>query len=320
MSRGSTSTIADNTEPQPTAATRARLLGSSVMPFVEAGCAAALILSLIEGVDLNIRLTPVFESFWERMALVGYFCLNGTLGALIGLVIWIATYIGSRLTQILARGSSQRPATRLRTMVAVVAVAALGAGVLYFIPEVFRYVLGSIREAEKIAFARVLLKAERLFTFLTIAAILLCCWALRFVTLECRRLPRRFVIAWNVALVAMIFAAYYVDSRVEVQQYEFSLHRSMFLLCLALALSLAASVRSLWIRKVAPDKRHGGGRPSPAGTLLSLVLAIVFGVSLGRVLTPATYDRDQNLMTQIFFRSTETKQFLKLARWMSNSR
>lgn len=275
--------------------------GGSLRNYALAGLAAVALLSLIEWVDLNIRLTPIFESSSGRLVLTSYFSLNLLAGAIIGVFIGLVASAGSwlnaRLQRLITRNRRQTPA---HALLAGLVIAAIAGGLLYFQPGVFRFTLGAIREAEKISLARLLLKAERLFTYFSIIGMLIGCWA---VWRLARASMNRFLgTAWLALLVAIISAAYYIDSRIEVQQYEFSLHRAMFLVELTLAMALVVSARGWFPRQLR----------SPNGLALFFVAVLVCA---GTGFTFVHFDGDQNLKTQVFYRSTITKQFFKLAQW-----
>src|ERR1044071_3000521 len=89
----------------------------SIGSYALLGAAAAFLLALVEWIDLNIQLTPVFESFAERLVFTSYFSLNLFIGSLIGLSVGLfvhaATFLKSRLENFLARGKQAQLAHRL---------------------------------------------------------------------------------------------------------------------------------------------------------------------------------------------------------------
>ncbi|HSB12127.1 MAG TPA: sulfatase-like hydrolase/transferase [Blastocatellia bacterium] len=284
------------------------------------GLTAVAFLSSIEWVDLNVQLGPVFESFSERLVFTAYLSLNLIGGAIIGLIVGLAARAAHWLQDKLLGVVSPKQRIRVvhRVVVGVV-VASLAAALLYFQPGVFRFTLGAIREAEKIAAARILLKAEHLCVYLAIAGLVVSCWIVRTIahaTESMRWLPRATIL---VLIVGMISVAYYVDSRIEVQQYEFSLHRAMFLLELTLATALVASLAARASRAHARDASESqvkqAGRLRSRGHSRSGLFALALLLVSGAVFTFVHFDKDQNLKTQIFYRSTITKQFFKLAQW-----
>jgi arylsulfatase A-like enzyme len=274
----------------------------SLWSYAAAGLAAAAILSLIEWVDLSVKLTPVFESFSERLVLTAYFSLNLIDCAIIGLIVGLVAHAGSWLnTRLALLLSGNRRRTLAHTLLASLVIAAAAGGLLYFQPGVFRFTLGAIREAEKISLARLLLKAEPLFTYLAITGMLLSCWAVwRLARASMKKLLR---VAWLLIIAGIVVAAYYIDSRIEVQQYEFSLHRAMFLVEVTLAMALVVSARELF-----PRLRRSPNR--------IIVYCLALLVCAGTAFTFVHFERDQNLKTQIFYRSTITKQFFKLTQWV----
>lgn len=272
----------------------------SLPSYALAGLAAVALLSLIEWVDLNIKLTPVFESLNERLVLTAYFSLNLLAGAIIGFIIGLvaraASWLNARLQRLI---TGNRRQTLAHTLLAGLAIAAIAGGLLYFQPGVFRFTLGAIREAEKISLARLLLKAERLFTYFSIAGMLICCWVVwRLARASMNALLRA---AWLALIVGIISAAYYIDSRIEVQQYEFSLHRAMFLVEVTLAMALVVSAQGLFPRQVRLNR------------IALFCVAVLVCAAIG--FTFVHFNRNQNLKTQVFYRSTITKQFFKLTQW-----
>lgn len=263
-------------------------------------------LGLIEWIDLNIKLTPVFESFSERLSLTAYFSLDLLVGSVIGLTVglcaYLATFLKTRLQATLAGG---RDVKLLHRLAAGLLVSAFAGALLYLQPGVYRFTLGLIREAEKIALARILLKAEHLFTYLAITALFISCWVILGITRSSRAMRSQLRFFWMLLISLLIGAAYYVDTRVEVQQYEFSLHRSMFLLEVVLAMAFVTSLHFATANTFAP--RRSFGRIFKFCAAILVVLAVVF--------TFVNFDKNQNLKTQVFYRSTLTKQYFRLAQW-----
>jgi arylsulfatase A-like enzyme len=190
------------------------------------------------------------------------------------------------------------------------AVAVIAALLLNQQPHIFGYVMGLIREAEKIGFLRrPLLANETLFTYVTVFAMALGCSILWALARASRRWSRWLQAIWALALATLIAAVYYVDSRIEVQLYEPTLHRSMFLANMALAMALAASlyhssqaISSAWASMTPPSRK-----------LVARTLLIVFIAAVA--FTFLRFDKNQNLKTQVFYRSTQTKQHFRLAQW-----
>src|SRR5262249_44153167 len=106
---------------------------------------------------------------------------------------------------------------------------------------------------------------------------------------------------WLTTLTFLMLAAYYINSRVEVQQYEHSLHLSMFLsdivIAMAIVRSLVISYPSFW-RRLAELK---AGRMRVAGWLAVLLLLISIPFTF------YYFDRDQTLKTIVFFHTASTR-------------
>src|SRR5262245_21716294 len=85
----------------------------SIRNYVLLGAMTALALSLIELVDVQIQLTPVFASFRERLILAAYTGLNVFIGAIIGLLIGLfvslTSFLKDRLARLLSRGNPSLP-------------------------------------------------------------------------------------------------------------------------------------------------------------------------------------------------------------------
>ncbi|HWO02238.1 MAG TPA: sulfatase-like hydrolase/transferase [Blastocatellia bacterium] len=288
---------------------RAPLL-KSLCSYALAGLAAASLLGLIEWIDLNIQLTPIFASFNERLTLTAYFSLNLLIGSVVGLSCGLFAYAAESLTTrlglALARG---RDLKLLHRLIAVLAISALAGFLLYLQPGIFGFTIGAIREAEKIALAHLLLKAEHLFAYLVVTAMVISCTVIWYIARASASLHSLIRLAWMLLLAVVILTCYYVDSRVEVQQYEFSLHRAMFLLEFTLAMGLVASLYFSFAHKL----QRGGAVHAPVkrSTVFSVIALLLFAVTF----TFIHFDKNQNLKTQVFFRSTQTKQFFRLAQW-----
>jgi arylsulfatase A-like enzyme len=293
---------ADHQEPEKHNSLLASLGGYALL-----GAAAAFLLALVEWVDLNIQLTPVFESLTERLVFTSYFSLNVLVGSLTGLLVGsfvhAATFLKRRLEKLLAGGKPSKPAHGLIAGLAVCAFAAVG---LNQQPKVHAYVIGVIREAEKLPhMTRPLLAFERLHSYLVLTGLIVVCSTLWMVTRASKQWSWRSRATWVLGIVTLMATAYYIDSRVEVQLYEPSLNRSMFLANTALAMALAgttyfssARVRSLLAAR---------------GKLIAAAAAALLIVAVG--FTFAQFDRNQNLKTQLFYRTTQAKQHFKLAQW-----
>src|SRR5215216_5946172 len=142
----------------------------SLANYALLGLGATLCLSAIEWVDLNIQLTPVFDSARERLAFSSYFSLNLLVGSALGLLVGLAAHAASAskraLQALFARGGRARPR---QAVMAACAVALFASFLLFLQPHIFGYALGLIREAEKIYFLRrPLLANETLSAYIVI--------------------------------------------------------------------------------------------------------------------------------------------------------
>jgi arylsulfatase A-like enzyme len=272
---------------------------SSIWRSAMAGALACLLLSAIEWIDLNLRLTPIFESFWQRLAFSAYFSLNLLVGAAIGLIVGALAVAAGRLKgaiqRLMARGNRIRIWHRLVAGLGVLVAAAIG---LKQLPEFYRYAMSLIREAEKIEAVRLtLLYHERAASYLLSFSFLAGCWLMWAVARAQLAAKRRALLI--AALAAMIAAAYYADTRIEPQLYEYSFHRSMFLVGLALSMTLVGLAS-----RFLPRFRR----------FMWLVAAILFVPSLA--FTFYHFDRDHTLKTVVFYSSAQLKQHFKIARWV----
>ncbi|HYP26149.1 MAG TPA: sulfatase [Blastocatellia bacterium] len=279
--------------------------------FAMAGGCAFLLLGLIELLDLNLLSPDVFESASERLGLSAYASMSVLVGAVVGFVVGFVFYVGSlsslRLARALARGREPGLLMRLAAWFGISAVAAF---LLNQIPSVNRYVIGQIREAEKYASLReFLLNHERSTSYLILMVMVLACSALWLITRALPRLHWMIRCAWLAALAVLMSVFYFIDSRVEVQLYEYTLHRTMYLSNTALAMAFVAGlyhssegVRSFWARASSPRKNA-----------FALIAAALF--LAGFAYTVYNFGSDNNLRNATFYRSTQAKQSFKLAWW-----
>ena len=276
-----------------------------------AGAAANVLLAAIEFADLNFQLTPVLRGPSERVILAAYFGVNILVGSVLGLLVGIFEFAGSLLKQILERRLAHSGETRPTLKVAAGVVVAVVAGALLnFQPEIHSYASGMLIEAQKLPYVYGrLLKREVFLAPLLIASILVACWITWTIarsSTEMNRFKRR---AWFLFMLGTLFVAYYVDSRIEVQLYEYTLHRSMFLLAQGAAFALVSSayLSSPGIRSLlSPSKPRW---VNPAATI---ALIVILG---GVIFTFIHFGRNQNLKVQLFTRTTQSKQLFKLAQW-----
>ncbi|MCI0486146.1 MAG: sulfatase-like hydrolase/transferase [Blastocatellia bacterium] len=295
-----------------------RSLPASLGGYAMVGGAAALLLALVEWIDTNIQLAPVFESFSERLIFSAYLSLNLMGGALIGLLIGLFTH-----TALLLKGAAERVLSSegevqhkiflltARRTVTGFGIAALAAFLLNQQPTVNRYVIAVIREAEKISFLKdPLLNHERSTSYLILMGLVIACWAVWKVTRASNSLGRWPRAVWLAGLIILMAAAYYIDSRLEVQLYEQTLHRSLFLLDFALAMAFAATIYFSW------PGLHSSWFKAGAGMRRGLVIGAIVVVMGLVAFTFFHFDRNHNLKTQIFYRTTQAKQHFKLFQWI----
>jgi arylsulfatase A-like enzyme len=299
----------ENTQRQPNqskVSNKRNSLLASLGNYALLGAAATFLLGALEWVDLSFQLTPIFESFSERLIFTSYFGLNLLVGAVIGLIVGGFAHLAAGLKrttqQRLAKEGEVAVSHRLT---AGLLVAALASIILNQQPQIHGYTISLIREAEKFSrLAKPLLAIEYLLSYLVVMALVIACsivWALARKSAEWTTVARR---AWMLALAVIIAVAYYVDSRVEVQQYEYSMHRSMFLLDMTLAMALAGSFY------VAKDRERQNSSIRN-GAEIALFLLTLSAVAF----TFARFGDNQNLRTQVFYRTTQMKQHFKLAQW-----
>lgn len=282
---------------------------ASLWNYALVGAGAALLLVVVELIDLNVRLSPVFESFTERAILGAYFSLNLVGGLVIGLFVGLAFHTGSLLKRttekLMARGGELRFAHKVAAFVGVSAVAAF---LLNQQPQIHGHVVEIIREAEKFEALRdPLLNHERASSYLLLMSVVVGCSLLWMASRRLRSSNSIVRAAAIVGLGVLIACAYYVDSRFEAPLYDTPLHRSLFLICTALGMSLIAVAAP---RRVAGRSARSSSGKKASGVLVSIVL--IASVAF----TFAHFDRNQNLKTQLFYRTTQARQHFKLVQWM----
>ena len=283
----------------------------SLRNYVLLGLAATFILSLIEWIDLNIRLTPVFQSFSERLIFTAYFSLNLLAGSFIGLLVGVFALLFSFLNR--AARTVLPGVSRMRRRYEVVAILLISAliGVLLNLQtHVHGYIVGLIIEGQKLPYVYGrLLPYEKLLSCLIVIALVIVCAIIWAIARKTGSMPPLLRGLWLLSLALLMCGAYYIDSRYEVQLYEYTLHRSMFLAALAASMALVASLF------VSRDRRQSflSGRASPrikiAGTAASvaLIAAVIF--------TFAHFGKNQNLKDQVLNWSTQSKQYFRLTQW-----
>jgi arylsulfatase A-like enzyme len=283
----------------------------SLWSYALLGGAASLLLGLIELIDLNFRLTPEFQSLIERTIFGAYFSLDIAGGLLLGFLVGLSVHAGSALKRsiqtILARF---RAAKKIHKWTAASIVCAVAAVVLNQQPQVHGYVLEIIREAEKFESLTVpLLNHERSTSYLMLMAFVVGCSVLWMLTQALRSAGIVLRGAWIVVAIVLIACAYYVDSRFEPLLYTTSIHRSMFLFDTALSMSLVATVFSR-PRHASAEPARKSRRRKTAAIGIAIVLIGLVGFTFAR------FDKDQNLKTLLFYRTTQAKQYFKLVQWV----
>jgi hypothetical protein len=275
------------------------------------GIAATLILSLIEWADLNVRLTPVFASFSERLVFTAYLSLNLFVGSVIGLVAALLALAVGFLTKSLQSYRASRGQTgnayRLASTTFILAIAG---ALLNQEPHIRAYVVGLIIEAQKLPYLYgKLLPYAEVLSYLIVIALVAACSLTWYVAGAVNRMRPLLGGSWLIVLAAAIATAYFIDSRYEVQLYEYTLHRSMFLLDLALSM---AFVRSAYL--LSRRTRFGLGFIRSTSFRMACVIAAAIFLSCV-IFTFAHFGKNQNLKVQTLSRTTQAKQHFKLAQW-----
>jgi hypothetical protein len=276
------------------------------------GAGAAFLLGAVEWVDLTFRLGPVLSSLSERLMFMAYFSMNllggAGIGLLVGLVAWLAGLGKLKLETALARGGEARLAHKL---VAGLVVAVLIAALFHRQPQARSYISGLIIEAQKLPYVYgKLLRFESYLSYLMLLGLVIACGATWMLARKARSLTRWQRASWLLGLAILTASAYYIDSRYEVQLYEYTLHRSMFLLATATAMALIASVYNS-----RPLRRSQWTSLNRRFITFAKLAGIV--VVLGSVaFTFEHFGKNENLKAQIFSRTTQAKQHFRLARWL----
>jgi hypothetical protein len=275
------------------------------------GMAATFMLSLIEWADLNVILAPVFASFPERLIFTAYLSLNLLVGSLIGLAVGLFAlgilslnkFIQSRLSG----GAKIRLVHKLAALIIVFTIAAL---LLNQQSDIHGYVVGLMIEAQKLPYLYgQLLPYEKVLSYLIIIGLVAACSLLWLVSDMAGSMKPLWRAVWLLSLAVLIAVAYFIDSRYEVQLYEYTLHRSMFLLTIALAMTL---IRSLYVSSRRVELILSGPR-APRFNLALAVAATVFVSSV--IFTFVHFGANQNLKVQMLSRTTQAKQHFKLLQW-----
>lgn len=284
-----------------------RRIVASLLNWALVGAAAALLMSLIELIDLNVRLAPELQSFADRAVFSSFFSLNLVGGLAVGFFVGLLIHTASLLKRgaLLAIVRSGK-AKLVHELVVGAGVAVIGALCLNQQPQIHAYAIGIIVEAEKVeSLTEPFSNHRTLAAYLLLVAIVVGCLFLWRATRWLRSTGTIIRAAGILVLVVVIACAYYVDSRFETPLYDNSIHLSMFLLSTALSMSLISTIFSRL-----PDR--GSARKS-GRKALALLVAIVLTALVA--FSFASFDNDQNLKTQLFSRTTQAKQYFNLTRW-----
>ena len=224
---------------------------------------------------------------------------------MIGILARIASFLTRAVERALARGGEVKTVHKL---VAGLFISAIVAVAVNLQTQAHSYITGLIIEAQKLPYLYGrLLKYDTLLSFLIVTGLFISCWLVWRASRAAGQMTPLMRNAWMLFLIAVIALAYYVDSRIEVQLYEYTLHRSMFLLCMAAALGLAASVysSSSRVRQVFASKSF-----SKVAVTVAVLLA---GAA---VFTFYHFGNNQNLKSQLLSRTTQAKQHFRLIHWV----
>jgi Sulfatase len=276
------------------------------------GVAGFLLLSLLEQLDLNWRLNSLFSAASERIVLLAYSSVNVLVGAIVGFLAGLLVVSFFTISAVVEKAERRLKFSRWGSaLLAILFTAGITATVLNQFSRPNSFVIGSIRELEKLGLLRDrLLNHERLASYLMLMGIVTVCALIATIVKASDGMNRYLKMVWIAALTAAILLGYYVDSRVEVQLYEFSLHRSLYLAGSLLAMALAGTL----LGSTTPISRWWArpgtylGRGASGAMMLVLIASLVF--------TWFHFGKDQNLKTQLFFRSTQLKQNILLAWWV----
>ena len=274
-----------------------------------AGAAGFLLLNVLEQLDLNWRLNSTFASPSDRLVLLAYSSVGVLVGAVVGSLAGVLVVLFSAIAGLVRKAIGRLKPRWLHSTFALFFTAGIAAIVLNQFSRVNSFVIGLIREFEKLGLVRdTLLNHERSTSYLILITIVAVCALMVTVARVSAGMNRYLRLLWIAALTAGILLIYYADSRVEVQLYEFTLHRSLYLAGVLLSMTLAGTlggpepIGNWWRRQ--PQHRR---RAISAGAIVILSISVVF--------TFLHFGTNQSLKTQLFFRSTQAKQNFLLAWW-----
>jgi arylsulfatase A-like enzyme len=269
------------------------------------GGAAALLLATVELLDLNVTLSPNFRTFSERLLFGSYFALNVIVGLIVGLVVGIFVQISLFAKGIIERAVTRKEPGVVQGLIGGLIVAGFAAFILNQQPQIRGHAYEIIREAEKFeSLTNIMLNHERSVSYLLLMGVVV---AFSILWIAARRFSfagkaKRTI--WILTLLAMIAVVYYIDSRFETPLYAASVHRSMFITATALSIALIATVF--------PPMIVNRSVPGPKKLVAFLCGLIIFACVAN---TFINIDKNQNLKTLLFYRTTQARQYFKLAQW-----
>jgi hypothetical protein len=278
--------------------------------YALAGAAASFLLSAIEWTDLAVSLTPLSMSLREKITFSAYLSLNWFTGAIIGVLVGLFVVVGSRAISFID-GSLRSIVSynRLRRLLAVLVFGIIAAILLSLQPQIHKYILGLLIEAQKVPFLYddLVHFSAYLIPLVTIVLLGACCltWRLARASGSMTVFLRT---GWLLVVAGLLIAAYAIDSRYQVQLYQFSLHRSMFLLAQGAALALVTSAYAVSSRLRRFVVQAFSRR------WLAFALFVIALVPIG--FTLSRFGKDQRLKALLFTRSTQAKQHFRFAQWV----
>ncbi len=288
-----------------------RAIIDSLTGYAATGAAAGFLLSIVEWTDLNLRPFTFIDSVSDRLIIAVYFSINILACLLIGLLVGLFAHAASPIIHAVEkRGSRSEKTGRALRLITGLGIAAVSAFLLNQQPHINRYIIGMIREAEKFRSLRnYLLNHERSSSYLILFGLIIGCWVIWKITRAAGSLNPVLRAVWLLFLAFMIGFAYYVDSRVEVQLYEYTLHRSMYLLAVLMATAFAGSLYF--------STQKFRSRPQLSSPRRRTALPFYALIALGTALlfTAFHFGNNQGLKTIVFYQTTQAKQNFKLAWW-----
>lgn len=277
---------------------------TSIQNHAALGLGAAFLFAVIELVDSNTRFSALFESVGERAIFSSYLSLNLLGGAVLGLLVGLSVCVFAALARTATRAMGGRHGNiNARLLSAAAVVCGICAVCLNQQPQIHGHALEIIREAEKFeSLTTPLLNHERAASYLLLMGFVVCAALLWTASRRLRSANALFRLASLLVLAVLIGTTYYIDSRFETPLYAISIHRSMFVSDIALSMSFIA------ILLARPPRLTRKGRTLVAGLAVVVIAAIAF--------TFFNIDKNQNLKTHVFYRTTQAKQYFKLTQWV----